>query len=317
MKKLYDVTAIGEILIDFTDSGTGEYGARLFARNPGGAVANVAAAVSRLGLRGAFIGKVGDDMHGEFLRSALEGAGVDVSGLVTDGGYFTTLAFVKLTETGERSFSFSRQHGADTRLRYEEIPDALLSQTRVLHCGTIAMTDEPERTAQLRAIERAKSCGALLSFDPNYRDTLWRSEAQFKRAVDELLPVADIVKISDEETRLVTGESEPERALEALLGAGASLAAVTLGSRGAVTASAKAGPVYCPGVECRAVDCTGAGDAFLGGLLSACLSSGKAPDDASADDLREWTDFANHVGAFCAAHYGAISGMPTREELGL
>ena len=210
----FDIAAIGEILVDFTDCGLSEYGTRLFSQNPGGAVANVAAAASRLGMRTAFIGKVGADMHGEFLRGSLAAAGVDTRGLLTDAEYFTTLAFVRLGGGGERSFSFARNFGADTRLSPHELPEDILTGTRLLHFGTIAMTGEPERSAQLRAVELARSAGALLAFDPNYRANLWPDERAFRRAVDELLPLADLVKLSDEETVLVTGERDPERALE-------------------------------------------------------------------------------------------------------
>lgn len=155
----FDIAAIGEILVDFTDCGLSEYGTRLFSQNPGGAVANVAAAASRLGMRTAFIGKVGADMHGEFLRESLAAAGVDTRGLLTDEEYFTTLAFVRLGGGGERSFSFARNFGADTRLSPHELPEDILTGTRLLHFGTIAMTGEPERSAQLRAVELARSAG--------------------------------------------------------------------------------------------------------------------------------------------------------------
>ena len=207
-EKLYDVTALGEILIDFTEWGFSDDGARLFAQNPGGAVANVAAAVARLGGRAAFVGKVGADMHGAFLRQTLREAGVDVSGVATDAERFTTLAFVKLAENGERSFSFARYNAADTNLRWEEVPRTLLTDTRVLSVGTLGMTDEPLRTTQLRCIETAKAAGAYIAVDPNYRATLWRSERDFLHQTERLLELADYVKLSDEETALVTGGEE-------------------------------------------------------------------------------------------------------------
>ena len=314
--KRFDLVSIGEILIDFTDRGLAPDGTRLFSQNPGGAVANVAAAAARLGMRSAFVGKVGADMHGEFLRAALDRAGVCTEGLLTDREYFTTLAFVQLGENAERSFSFARSHGADTRLAPEELPADILTGTRALHFGTLAMTGEPERSAQLRAIELARSAGALLAFDPNYRASLWADEADFRRECARLLPESDLVKLSDEETELVTGESSPERAIAALLDAGVGAAAVTLGSRGAVVGSrASGGCVYCEGVRCHPVDTTGAGDAFWGAFLTRFLESGTAPAAADRAALADFTAFANSVGAYCAAHFGAISGMPTRAEL--
>lgn len=315
VQKTLDITAIGEILIDFTDCGRSQYGSRIFSQNPGGAPGNVAVAAAKLGMKSAFIGKVGADMHGEFLREALAGAGVDTSGLIVDQDYFTTMAFVQLSEDGERSFSFARKHGADTQLCFDEIPDRLLSETRVLHFGTIAMTDEPERSAQLRSMERAKDCGAMLSFDPNYRDTLWPTAGEFALCTRKLLRSADLVKISEEEMELVTGETEPVRAIEYLLRSGARLAAVTLGKRGAVAGSRAVGAVYREGRRCKALDATGAGDAFWGGFLSAMLASGMEPEQAGERELAEWLDFANGVGAYCVAHFGGISGMPERREL--
>ena len=236
-EKLYDVTALGEILIDFTEWGFSDDGARLFAQNPGGAVANVAAAVARLGGRAAFVGKVGADMHGTFLRQTLQEAGVDVSGVATDAERFTTLAFVKLAENGERSFSFARYDAADTNLRWEEVPRTLLTDTRVLSVGTLGMTDEPMRTTQLRCIETAKAAGAYIAVDPNYRATLWRSEGDFLRQTERLLELADYVKLSDEETALVTGCTDPEKALEALERRGVRTAVVTRDKGGAMALS--------------------------------------------------------------------------------
>ena len=228
-EKRFDVTALGEILIDFTEWGFSDAGTRLFAQNPGGAVANVAAAVARLGGRAAFVGKVGADMHGAFLRQTLQEAGVDVSGLATDAERFTTLAFVKLAENGERSFSFARHDAADTGLRWEEVPQPLLTDTRVLAVGTLGMTDEPMRTTQLRCIEAAKAAGAYIALDPNYRASLWRGEGDFLRQTERLLALADYVKLSDEETALVTGKAHPQDALEVLAGRGVKTAVVTLG----------------------------------------------------------------------------------------
>lgn len=313
--KRFDLTAIGEILVDFTYYGISEYGTQLLSQNPGGAVANVAAAAARLGMCAAFVGKVGKDIHGEFLTSALENAGVDISGLLSDPDHYTTLAFVQLGKNAERRFSFARNFGADTRMRPEELPNDILTKTKVLHFGSIAMTHEPERSAQLKAIELARASGALLAFDPNYRANLWKSQHEFLRNAHELLEYSDLVKLSDEEIELVTGENEPIRAIEHLLNRGVRAAAVTLGSHGAVAGSIKAGIVSCDGVRCTPVDTTGAGDAFWGGFLTAILNTGKAPEDLESSELRRCTDFANSVGAYCTAHLGGISGMPTIEEL--
>lgn len=313
-EKLYDVTALGEILIDFTEWGFSDDGARLFAQNPGGAVANVAAAVARLGGRAAFVGKVGADMHGAFLRQTLREAGVDVSGVATDAERFTTLAFVKLAENGERSFSFARYDAADTNLRWEEVPRTLLTDTRVLSVGTLGMTDEPMRTTQLRCIETAKAAGAYIAVDPNYRATLWRSEGDFLRQTERLLELADYVKLSDEETALVTGCTDPEKALEALERRGVRTAVVTRGKDGALALSGGQ-LVRAAGVPAVAVDATGAGDAFWGGFLYRLLHQGYPMEAQTEGMLADCLTFGNRVGAYCVGHLGAISGMPTMAQL--
>ena len=202
--KHYDVAVLGEALIDFTEYGTVDGGGRLFEQNPGGAPANVACAVSRLGGRAAFLGKVGADMHGRFLRDTLAGEGVDVSGMVLDESVFTTLAFVALSGTGERSFSFARKPGADTCLRREEVCKDVLENCGILHVGSLSLTDEPARSATLWAVEQVRARGGAVAYDPNYRASLWRDEESARKQMRSLVPMADYIKISDEETELLT-----------------------------------------------------------------------------------------------------------------
>ena len=172
---MFDVTAIGELLIDFTECGVSENGMRLFEQNPGGAVANVAAAVSKLGGSAAFLGKIGKDMHGEFLRGTLEQAGVNTDGLVDTEDAFTTLAFVALRPDGERMFSFARKPGADLLLSPDEINYTVLEHTSILHTGSLALSDEPCRSAVLSVLDYAKHTRKTVSYDPNYRASLWLS----------------------------------------------------------------------------------------------------------------------------------------------
>ena len=185
MTRRFDVTALGELLIDFTDSGLSPAGMQLCERNPGGAPANVLAALARFGHQTAFLGKVGADMHGDFLRDTLMTAGIDVRGLISDPEVFTTLAFVALDPGGERSFSFARKPGADTCLRQEELDCQRLRDTRVLHIGSLSMTREPVRSATVAAVHIARDAGAVISYDPNYRASLWPSreaaEEQMRR----------------------------------------------------------------------------------------------------------------------------------------
>ena len=169
MEKKYDVVALGEFLIDFTPAGSTDSGMKLFEQNPGGAPVNMLTAVSKAGLKTAFIGKVGDDMHGNFLVETAKQAGIDTRGIVVDDTVFTTLAFVTLDENGEREFSFARKPGADTMLCYKEVDADLLRDTKVFHIGSLSLTDEPARTTTFQAVKEAKKYGAVISYDPNYR----------------------------------------------------------------------------------------------------------------------------------------------------
>ena len=172
MEKKYDVVALGEFLIDFTPAGSTDSGMKLFEQNPGGAPVNMLTAVSKAGLKTAFIGKVGDDMHGNFLVETAKQAGIDTRGIVVDNTVFTTLAFVTLDENGEREFSFARKPGADTMLCYKEVDADLLRDTKVFHIGSLSLTDEPARTTTFQAVKEAKKYGAVISYDPNYRAPL-------------------------------------------------------------------------------------------------------------------------------------------------
>lgn len=314
MERTFDVVALGEALIDFTEYGTSPTGARLFEQNPGGAPANVLCAVAKLGGHAAFIGKVGSDMHGVFLRNVLSQAGVDVSGMRLDDGEFTTLAFVAVDANGERSFSFARKPGADTCLTSGEVPLTLLEQGRIFHVGSLSLTDEPVRSATLFAIEEATKRGAIISYDPNYRASLWRSEAAAVEQMRRVVPMVQLMKLSDEETVLLTGEEEPAAAAKALLAAGVSCVAVTLGEGGALVAT-RDGMQAVPGFRVDAVDTTGAGDAFWGAFLWKLSQSGVAPENLSVVQAVEFARFANAAAAVCITRRGAIPALPTREEV--
>ena len=199
-RSIYDITTFGEILIDFTSQDINEDGQMLYARNPGGAPANVAVAASRLGAHTAFIGKAGKDMHGEFLRSVLQREKVDTKGMLLDEDYFTTLAFVEVNENGERTFSFARKPGADTKLQKEEVDVDVLDRTNIFHVGSLSLTDQPARDTTFYAVRRAKNKGSVISYDPNYRASLWPDEKTAKKHMRSLVPYVDLMKISDEET---------------------------------------------------------------------------------------------------------------------
>lgn len=311
---MFDLVALGELLVDFTESGLSKYNQRLFEQNPGGAVANVACAAARLGIRTSFIGKVGNDMHGAFLAATLQNIGVNTANLVVSDEVFTTLAFVAIAENGERAFSFARKPGADTCLKAEEVDAELLSQCRILHCGSLSMTDEPAREATLYAVRTAKEKGALISYDPNYRAMLWKSKSDAMMHMQSVLPYADLVKISDEEAYLLTGFEEPEQALQQLLSNGARIAVVTLGEKGAILGF-NGRYSHIPGFKMKeVVDTTGAGDAFWGAFLSRILK-GSPVNDLEFDTLKEYVRFANAAAALCVTKRGAIPAMPAEEEI--
>lgn len=312
---MFDLAALGEILIDFTPGGTNETGMRLFSRNPGGAPANVLVMAGKLGAKTAFIGKVGSDPFGSFLKETLQNEGVDVSGMVVSQEVPTTLAFVQLDEKGDRTFSFYRNPGADVCLRADEVDETILNRCGVFHFGSVSLTDEPSRTATLESVKKAKKAGAVVSYDPNYRPALWREEILAVQEMTRALELADIVKTSEEELLLLTGESDLEKGSRKLLERGPVLAVVTRGPKGAYY---RAGSV-CGSVstfDVPTVDTTGAGDAFWGALLSRLC--GKKREDLSRmtrEELEQAVIFANAAGSLATMKKGAIPSLPTREEI--
>lgn len=311
---MFSVTALGEVLIDFTDHGISANGQKLFERNPGGAPANVLVALQKLGHKTAFIGKVGTDMHGEFLRKTIEENGVDCTGLVSDPGFFTTLAFVALDENGDRSFSFARKPGADTQLRSEDLPKDVIASSKVFHVGSLSLTDEPARTATIDALKLADAAGCVMSYDPNYRDSLWPSAEAAAEQMRSIVPYMDLVKISAEECPLLTGLDKPEDAAKALLDNGVSVVVVTLDADGAYVAT-KDGSQLVKSFRVDAVDTTGAGDSFWGGFLCAFCESGKKPSEVTIDDAAGFTRFGNAVASLCVRTRGAIPAMPERSAV--
>ena len=230
---MYDIVALGESLIDFTPAGINEMGMPLFSQNPGGAPANVLAMASKLGRSTAFVGKVGRDAFGRFLQEHMEKAGIDCSALRRDDRVPTTLAFVQLDEYGDRSFSFYRDPGADVMLRPEEVDDTLLEGCRIFHFGSVSLTKEPCRGTTLWAARRAREAGALISYDPNYRPFLWPSVEAARRALCAALELTDILKVSEEEMCLLTGESTLPGGAEKLQAMGPSAVFITRGKEGA------------------------------------------------------------------------------------
>ncbi len=312
---MYDVVALGEVLIDFTPNGTNEMGMQLFARNPGGAPANVLAMNAKLGGKTAFIGKVGSDEFGRFLVDALQDAGIDISGVRKSEDVNTTLAFVQLDDRGDRSFSFYRKPGADITLCAQEIKEELIKHCRIFHFGSVSLTDEPSRGATLCAASVAKKAGALVSYDPNYRPLLWDNEDRAKKEMLIGLELADVVKVSAEEMQLLTGETDLLLGAKGLAAHGPVLVLISLGERGAFYFS-QAGAAAIATYNVHTIDTTGAGDAFLG-AVHYCLRNRSRQDlmRLTNEQLREIIVFANACGALTTTKKGAIPALPTREEV--
>ena len=311
---MYDIVSLGELLIDFTESGISPAGQRLFEQNAGGAVTNLLCAASQCGAKTGFIGKVGCDMHGAFLKQAMINAGVDMHALIEADDVFTTLAFVALKPSGEREFSFSRKPGADTQLRVDELDRDMLTHTKVFHTGSLSLTQEPARSATYEAIDIAKAAGAVISYDPNYRASLWNGQDEAIRFMRSLIITTDIMKVSDEELPLLTGESDPDKAADLLMEQGVKIAAITLGSEGAYI---RVGRESCmvSGYRAKAVDTTGAGDSFFGGFLYRFLSSGKSLKEVTIEDAADFARFGNATASLCVERRGGIPAMPKLAEV--
>ena len=310
---MIDITAVGEILIDLTQSGHNELGIPVFAANPGGAPANLAVAAARLGASTAFIGKVGTDSFGTFLRNTLIENKVDVSGMVTDLESRTTLAVVALDKTGERTFSFYRDPSADVNLRADEISEEQLKNTKFLHFGSVSLTTDPARSATLYAAKTAKAHGAIISYDPNYRASLWPNEQIAIERMLEPLTMVDVLKVSDEELPLLTGTDDLEKGSAMLADKGIRLVLVTLGANGAYYRfDGQTGHV--PGVKVKVGDTNGAGDTFFGATLAQLARVGTL-DDLTTEKLAEIVAVSNKAASLTTSRHGAIPAMPTYEEV--
>lgn len=311
---MFDLAAIGEILIDFTMSRQQE-GPPLFTPNPGGAPANVACALAKWGRKSAFIGKVGPDAFGALCRSALQDAGVDTHGLLTSAGEPTTLAFVHLDETGNRSFSFYRHKMADVSLRAEEIPAALLENARIFHFGSVSLTEEPARSATIAAVQAAKRSGALISFDPNLRPPLWDSLKTARQEILSLLPLADILKISDDEAAFLFGGQDCQKLAADIAGRyGTRLVLISRGPAGC--AAAAGGKVYSSrAYDLHTIDTTGSGDSFLAGVMHCILHHEGGLAAMNEEEIERMLDFANAVGSLVSTKKGAIPALPTEEQV--
>ena len=312
--KLYDVTALGELLIDFTENGTSPQGNPLLEANPGGAPCNVLAMLERLGKKTAFIGKVGKDMFGDQLRRAVEEVGINTQNLMTDEEVHTTLAFVHTYPDGDRDFSFYRNPGADMMLKKDEISKDLIENSRIFHFGTLSSTHEGVREATRYAIDLAKQAGCIISFDPNLRPPLWKSLDDAKREIEYGLTKCDVLKISDNEVEFLFGTTD--------YGKGAALirekyniplVCITLGKEGSRVYYKDLRVEVAPFLQENTIETTGAGDTFCASMLNYVLEHGLT--DLTEENLTEMLTFANAAASLITTKKGALRVMPDRQEV--
>lgn len=314
MKETYDVVALGELLIDFTENGLSSQGNPLLEANPGGAPCNVLAMLNKLGRKTAFIGKVGCDQFGKQLRDVVEKSGTDVANLQMDEKVHTTLAFVHTQPDGDREFSFYRNPGADMMLTKEEVNPEIIQSARIFHFGTLSSTHPEVREATRYAIDVAKEEGVLISFDPNLREPLWESMEQAKEEIAYGLGKCDILKISDNEMEFMTGTSDYTEGVELLRrDYDIPLIFVTLGKHGSRAYYRDMIVEEAPFIREDTIETTGAGDTFTACALHYVLEYGL--EQLTEEKLRELLRFANAGASIITSRKGALKVMPEKAEI--
>ena len=315
MTKRFDVIALGELLIDFTENGQSEQGNSLMEANPGGAPCNVLAMLKKLGYTCAFIGKVGDDMFGRQLKQVTEDAGICMDYLQMDRKIHTTLAFVKTFPNGDRDFSFYRNPGADMMLEAKELPVDAIQNCRIFHFGSLSMTHEDVRFATKKAVGLAKSAGALISFDPNLRPPLWDSLEEAREQIAWGLSRCDILKIADNELEFMTGETNFDFGAATLKKQypNIQILNVTAGAEGSYSYSGEK-KIFVPSFRLGGtIETTGAGDTFCACILSDVLENGL--EDLGRKRIENALRFANAAAYLVTTRKGAICSMPDRERV--
>lgn len=313
-EKKIDVTALGELLIDFTENGTSAQGNPILEVNPGGAPCNVLAMLQKLGKQTAFIGKVGDDMFGRQLTEAVSSVGVDTRALLVDREVHTTLAFVHTYPDGDRDFSFYRNPGADMMLTKDDVDEDLIRSSRIFHFGTLSSTHEGVREATRYAIEVAREAGDLISFDPNLRPPLWSSLDDAKREIEYGLGKCDILKISDNEVEFLFGTTDYDLGAKLLKEKyNIPLILITLGPNGSRAYYKDMRVEVAPFLQEKTIETTGAGDTFCASSLNYILEHGL--DNLTEENLTELLTFANAAASLITTKKGALKVMPEKEEV--
>lgn len=312
--RLFDVTALGELLIDFTENGTSSQGNPLLEANPGGAVCNVLAMLGRLGKKTAFIGKVGQDMFGTQLKNAVEEVGIDTRALFMDEEVHTTLAFVHTYPDGDRDFSFYRNPGADMMLTKDEVPEDLIQNSRLFHFGTLSSTHEGVREATRHALDIAKDAGCIITFDPNLRPPLWKSLEDAKREMEYGMTKCDVLKISDNEVEFLFGTTDYDKGAALIREKyNIPLVLITMGKDGSRAYYKDMRVEAAPFLQENTIETTGAGDTFCASILNYVLEHGL--NDLTEENLLEMLTFANAAASLITTRKGALRVMPSRQEV--
>ena len=312
--KTIDVTALGELLIDFTQNCLSEQGNYMFEANPGGAPCNVLAMLTRLGKKAAFIGKVGNDFLGKHLKDVVEEVGIDTRNLLLDEDVHTTLAFVHTYEDGDRDFSFYRNPGADIMLKEEDIDDKLIAESKIFHFGTLSMTHEGVRAATKKALRIAKENGCLITFDPNLREPLWNTLDEAKEQVAYGMERCDVLKISDNEVQWFSGLEDYDAGIAFIREKyNIPLILLSMGKDGSRAYYKDFRVEVKPFLQKNTIETTGAGDTFCACVLNYVLENGL--EDLTEDQLKDMLTFANGAASLITTKKGALRVMPTKEEV--
>lgn len=312
---MYDFISIGEILIDFAPMTRDKSDHPVFEQNPGGAPANVACLLSKLGCKTAFIGKVGDDSFGICCKKTLEANGVNTDFLVLSNNYNTTITFVCLDENGDRNFSFYRDNTADINLNIDDLQNKDYTNARFFNFGSVSLSDEPSRTAVFTAVGNAKSAGCIISYDPNLRLNLWKNKDTAKEIILEGVKYSDILKLSEEEAEFLFGGTDCEKLCDVIDSTyHIPFIVITRAEKGCFAMINK--KYYrSDAYKQKTVDTTGAGDSFLAGILYKLIESKKEIDQLKPEEIIDMLDFANAIGSLVTTKKGAIAALPSMQEI--
>ena len=312
--RAFHVTALGELLIDFTENGLSNQGNYLMEANPGGAPCNVLAMLASLGKKTAFIGKVGNDFLGKHLKNVVETVGIDARNLLLDDQVHTTLAFVHTYADGDRDFSFYRNPGADMNLRPEEIDAELIAQSEIFHFGSFSMTHPSVREATKKALKIAKANGCMITYDPNLRPPIWQSLDEAREQIAFGMTQCDVLKISDNEIQWFTGKEDFDEGIRVLQNTyHIPLILLSLGKDGSRAYYRDLKVEAKPFLQKNTIETTGAGDTFCACVLNYILEHGL--DGLTEENLEEMLTFANAAAALITTRKGALRVMPTKEEV--